>query len=95
MFATGGYAHLHYLVHVYLDARLVLEVFIEEGRAVSQIHIVATISRHKPAAMDVSADLFELSRCPVGLVSSGVKSILDIGRLVRLFSLKPLITISD
>jgi len=31
-------------------------------------------------AMDVSADLVELSRCPVGLVSAGVKSILDIGR---------------
>lgn len=31
-------------------------------------------------AMDVSADLPELTRCPVGLVSAGVKSILDIGR---------------
>lgn len=30
--------------------------------------------------MDVSADLQELARCPVGLVSAGVKSILDIGR---------------
>lgn len=33
-------------------------------------------------AMDVSADLHELARCPVGLVSGGVKSILDIGRSV-------------
>ena len=32
--------------------------------------------------MDVSADLHELSRCPVGLVSAGVKSVLDIGRCV-------------
>lgn len=32
--------------------------------------------------MDVSADLGELSRCPVGLVSSGVKSILDIRRSI-------------
>lgn len=31
-------------------------------------------------AMDISADLQELTRCPVGLVSAGVKSILDIGR---------------
>ncbi|KAJ6621693.1 indigoidine synthase A-like protein [Mycena sp. CBHHK59/15] len=31
-------------------------------------------------SMDVSADLHELTRCPVGLVSAGVKSILDIGR---------------
>lgn len=30
--------------------------------------------------MDISADLQELARCPVGLVSAGVKSILDIGR---------------
>lgn len=34
------------------------------------------------AAMDISADLQELTRCPVGLVSSGVKSILDIGRFM-------------
>lgn len=32
--------------------------------------------------MDISADLQELARCPVGLVSSGAKSILDIGRSV-------------
>jgi hypothetical protein len=31
-------------------------------------------------AMDVSADLHELTRCPVGLVSAGVKSVLDIRR---------------
>jgi hypothetical protein len=31
-------------------------------------------------AMEISADLQELTRCPVGLVSAGVKSILDIGR---------------
>jgi hypothetical protein len=30
--------------------------------------------------MDISADLQDLARCPVGLVSAGVKSILDIGR---------------
>src|ERR1700722_2544233 len=30
--------------------------------------------------MDISADLHELARCPVGLVSAGVKSILDIER---------------
>lgn len=37
--------------------------------------------------MDVSADLHELTRCPVGLVSAGVKSILDIGRYVVLIPL--------
>ncbi|OBZ79738.1 Pseudouridine-5'-phosphate glycosidase [Grifola frondosa] len=34
-------------------------------------------------AMDISADLQELTRCPVGLVSAGVKSILDIGRTLE------------
>jgi len=37
-------------------------------------------------ALDISADLHELTRCPVGLVSSGVKSILDIKRLVVLLN---------
>ena len=39
--------------------------------------------------MDVSADLIELGRTPVAVVSAGVKSILDIPRtlevLVRLY----------
>ncbi|KAF8807351.1 indigoidine synthase A-like protein [Phlegmacium glaucopus] len=35
------------------------------------------------AALDISADLQELTRCPVALVSSGVKSILDIGRTLE------------
>ena len=35
-----------------------------------------------PPALDISADLPELTRCPVALVSAGVKSILDIGRFV-------------
>lgn len=33
--------------------------------------------------MDVSADLVELGRTPVCVVSSGVKSILDIGRTLE------------
>lgn len=36
-------------------------------------------------ALDISADLPELTRCPVALVSAGVKSILDIGRSVSQF----------
>lgn len=34
------------------------------------------------SALDISADLPELARCPVALISAGVKSILDIGRSV-------------
>lgn len=33
--------------------------------------------------MDVSADLTELGRSPVAVVSAGVKSILDIGRTLE------------
>ena len=42
-------------------------------------------AEHAPLALDISADLHELTRCPVGLVSAGVKSILDIKRSVEVF----------
>ena len=35
------------------------------------------------AALDISADLRELGRTPVAVVSAGVKSILDIGRTLE------------
>lgn len=44
---------------------------------------LSTKSSYLQEAMDVSADLHELTRCPVGLVSAGVKSILDIGRTLE------------
>lgn len=34
-------------------------------------------------ALDVSADLTELGRTPIAVVSAGVKSILDIGRTLE------------
>ncbi|KAI0322659.1 indigoidine synthase A-like protein [Amylostereum chailletii] len=53
--------------------------------ALAGIKVFATgglggVHRGGENSMDVSADLQELTRCPVGLVSAGVKSILDIGR---------------
>lgn len=36
-----------------------------------------------PAGLDVSADLTELGRTPITVVSAGVKSILDIGRTLE------------
>ncbi len=33
--------------------------------------------------LDVSADLFELARTPVAVISAGVKSILDIGKTLE------------
>ncbi|KAF8642405.1 hypothetical protein AX16_009670 [Volvariella volvacea WC 439] len=53
--------------------------------AMAGIKVFATgglggVHRGGESTMDISADLQDLSRCPVGLVSSGVKSILDIGR---------------
>ncbi|KAI1788747.1 indigoidine synthase A-like protein [Ganoderma leucocontextum] len=41
------------------------------------------VHRGAESTMDISADLHELSRCPVGLVSAGAKSILDIGRTLE------------
>ncbi|KAF9270114.1 hypothetical protein L218DRAFT_976075 [Marasmius fiardii PR-910] len=41
------------------------------------------VHRGAENSMDISADLVELSRNPVGLVSAGVKSILDIGRTLE------------
>ncbi|KAF9453866.1 indigoidine synthase A-like protein [Macrolepiota fuliginosa MF-IS2] len=41
------------------------------------------VHRGGETSMDISADLHELTRCSVGLVSAGVKSILDIGRTLE------------
>ncbi|EIM92538.1 uncharacterized protein STEHIDRAFT_117545, partial [Stereum hirsutum FP-91666 SS1] len=56
--------------------------------ALAGIKVFATgglggVHRGGENSMDVSADLLELSRSPVGLVSAGVKSILDIGRTLE------------
>ncbi|KAJ3734792.1 indigoidine synthase A-like protein [Lentinula guzmanii] len=56
--------------------------------ALAGIKVFATgglggVHRGGELSMDISADLQELTRCPVGLVSSGVKSILDIGRTLE------------
>ncbi|KAF7339506.1 Indigoidine synthase A-like protein [Mycena sanguinolenta] len=56
--------------------------------ALANIKVFATgglggVHRGGENSMDVSADLHELTRCPVGLVSAGVKSILDIGRTLE------------
>lgn len=48
---------------------------------------LSLVTNRESAAMDISADLQELTKCPVGLVSAGVKSILDIRRYEKqLFS---------
>ncbi|EMD42115.1 hypothetical protein CERSUDRAFT_147657 [Gelatoporia subvermispora B] len=56
--------------------------------ALAGIRVFATgglggVHRGGEHSMDVSADLQELTKCPVGLVSAGVKSILDIGRTLE------------
>jgi pseudouridine-5'-phosphate glycosidase len=52
------------------------------------IRLVATggiggVGRGSESALDISADLIELSRIPVGVVSAGAKGILDLGRTVE------------
>ncbi|TFY72885.1 hypothetical protein EVG20_g132 [Dentipellis fragilis] len=69
VFATGGYA-VALLPHVCELTKFLLDR-------------LGGVHRGGEASMDVSADLHELSKCPVGLVSAGVKSILDIGRTLE------------
>ncbi|KAJ3563446.1 hypothetical protein NP233_g8940 [Leucocoprinus birnbaumii] len=45
--------------------------------------VLGGVHRGGETSLDISADLHELTRCPVGLVSAGVKSILDIGRTLE------------
>lgn len=56
--------------------------------ALAGIKVFATgglggVHRGGENTMDVSADLHELTRCPVGVVSAGVKSVLDIRRTLE------------
>ncbi|KAJ7630893.1 indigoidine synthase A-like protein [Roridomyces roridus] len=56
--------------------------------AMAGIKVFATgglggVHRGGETSMDVSADLQELARCPVGVVSAGIKSILDIGKTLE------------
>ncbi|GBM66838.1 Pseudouridine-metabolizing bifunctional protein C1861.05 [Araneus ventricosus] len=44
---------------------------------------IGGVHRGGETTMDVSADLFELSKTPIAVVSAGVKSILDIGRTLE------------
>ena len=50
------------------------------------------VHRQGESTMDISADLTELGRTPVAVISAGIKSVLDIGRtleyLVRIFIYK-------
>ncbi|CAG2063833.1 unnamed protein product, partial [Timema podura] len=52
---------------------------------------IGGVHRGGEVSMDVSADLTELGRNPVTVVSSGVKSILDIGRTLEYLVTTPLI----
>jgi pseudouridylate synthase / pseudouridine kinase len=84
--ATGGFERRYPCLSCVLIVHLCLdwEGFIVEARTVSIRPDSLCVSSQYLClqAMDVSADLPELSRCPVALVSAGVKSILDIGRFV-------------
>ncbi|MGI6156881.1 MAG: pseudouridine-5'-phosphate glycosidase [Saccharofermentanales bacterium] len=46
------------------------------------------VHRHGETTMDISADLEELARTPVCVISAGVKSILDIGRTLEYLETK-------
>lgn len=44
---------------------------------------IGGVHRDGENSLDISADLLELSRCPIMVVSAGVKSILDIRRTLE------------
>ncbi|GIY84525.1 pseudouridine-5'-phosphate glycosidase [Caerostris extrusa] len=50
---------------------------------ISSIASKSGVHRGAETSMDISADLHELSRTPIAVVSAGVKSILDIGRTLE------------
>lgn len=71
VFATGGIGKYH---SVYISSEILLLILtIFSGG----------VHRDGENTMDISADLVELGRCPVAVVSSGVKSILDIPRTLE------------
>ena len=41
------------------------------------------VHRQGESTMDISADLTELGRTPVAVISAGIKSVLDIGRTLE------------
>ncbi|GFY61286.1 pseudouridine-5'-phosphate glycosidase [Trichonephila inaurata madagascariensis] len=50
---------------------------------------IGGVHRGAEITMDVSADLHELSRTPITVISAGVKSILDIGRTLEYLGVRP------
>lgn len=59
----------------YLANRVGIRVFVTGG--------IGGVHRGVEHTMDISADLTELSRTPITVISAGIKSILDIGRTLE------------
>lgn len=73
--ATGGHGATTVASTMRLAGLAGIEVFVTGG--------LGGVHRGAESSMDVSADLTELSRTPVAVVSAGVKSILDIDRTLE------------
>ena len=73
--ATGAHGATTVASTMRLAGLAGIEVFVTGG--------LGGVHRGAESSMDVSADLTELSRTPVAVVSAGVKSILDIGRTLE------------
>lgn len=69
--ARGGHGATTVASTMRLAAAAGIRVFVTGG--------IGGVHRGAPTSFDISADLTELSRTPVAVVSAGVKSILDIG----------------
>lgn len=72
VFATGGIGKSKTLPY-HLQKKIINLPFCSSGG----------VHRDGENSMDISADLVELGRCPVAVISSGVKSILDIPRTLE------------
>ncbi|MBM6402719.1 pseudouridine-5'-phosphate glycosidase [Phycicoccus sp. CSK15P-2] len=74
--ATGGHGATTVASTMRLAGLAGIEVFVTGG--------LGGVHQGAESSMDVSADLTELSRTRVAVVSAGVKSILDIGRTLEM-----------
>lgn len=73
--SSGGYGATTVAATMRIAAMAGIRVFVTGG--------IGGVHRGAEHSMDISADLTELSRTPVAVVSAGVKSILDIGRTLE------------
>jgi len=69
------YLYVHVTNNV--ENNIIIDSFLLYSGGIGGVHIDGQNT------LDISADLLELSRCAIMVVSAGIKSILDIGRTLE------------